>query len=41
MSEEEIGVLLLEPETEAQIGFIPLDPSGMLIFQIIKSGLHV
>lgn len=41
MSEEEICVLLLEPETKAQIGLIRFDPSGMLIFQLIKPGLHV
>jgi hypothetical protein len=37
----EIGVLLLEPETEAQLGFIRFDSSGMLIYQVMKPDLHV
>lgn len=41
MSEKtQIGGPLLETETRAQIGYIRFDPSGMLIYQLIKPGLH-
>jgi hypothetical protein len=38
---EEIGVLLLDPVSAAQIGFIQFDPSGMLIYRVIQPGLNV
>lgn len=37
----ELGILLTDNETEDQIGLIKFDPSGMLVYQIIKTGLHV
>lgn len=37
----ETGVLLLDPVTGAQIGLIKFDPSGMLVYQVIKKGLPV
>jgi hypothetical protein len=37
----EIGVLLLDNDTAAQIGLIKFDPSGVLVYQTIKTGLHV
>ena len=36
----EIGVLLVDNDSGAQIGFIKFDPSGVLVYQIIKTGLH-
>ncbi len=36
----EIGVLLLDKGTGAQIGFIQFDSSGMLVYQMIKK-VHV
>jgi hypothetical protein len=42
MSEiSEIGVLLVDNATAAQIGLIKFDPSGVLVYQTIKTGLHV
>lgn len=37
----EIGVLLVDPVSGAQIGFIKFDPSGMLAYQAIKKGLSI
>jgi len=36
-----IGVLLLDQASGSQIGFIKFDPSGTLVYQVIKAGLHV
>jgi hypothetical protein len=36
-----IGVLLVDITDGAPIGFIKFDPSGMLVYQVIKTGLHV
>jgi hypothetical protein len=42
MSEiSEIGVLLVDYDNGAQIGLIKFDPSGVLVYQTIKTGLHV
>ena len=40
-NKSELGILLVEKENNNQIGFIKFDPSGMLVYQIIKAGLHV
>ena len=37
----EIGILLSDKADGAQIGFIKFDASGMLVYQVIKAGLHV
>jgi hypothetical protein len=37
----EIGVLLMDKASGAQIGFIKFDSSGMLIYQASKSGMHI
>jgi hypothetical protein len=37
----EIGVLLVDNDSDTQIGFIKFDPTGILVYQIIKTGLHV
>ena len=36
-----LGVLLVDNASGAQIGLIKFDPSGMLVYQIIMTGLHV
>ena len=36
-----IGVLLVDIDSGAQIGFIKFNPSGVLGYQMIKAGLHV
>jgi hypothetical protein len=36
-----LGVLLKSKESGEQIGILEFDPSGMLMCQMIKSGLHV
>ena len=36
-----IGVLLVDKADGSQIGFIKFDSSGMLIYQMIKAGMHV
>jgi hypothetical protein len=40
IKESEIGVLFID-ESKSQIGFIKFDSSGMLIYQMIKKGMHV
>jgi len=37
----EIGVLLLDKDSGAQIGFIKFGSSGILVYQIIRSGMHI
>src|SRR5215207_1682293 len=37
----ETGVLLSDVTNGAQIGFIRFASSGMLVYQVIKAGLHV
>ena len=37
----EIGVLLLDQASGSQVGFIQFDASGMLVYKVIKMGLHV
>jgi hypothetical protein len=37
----EVGVLLVDATSGEQIGFIKFDASGMLVYQVIKAGLHV
>jgi hypothetical protein len=41
MPTEKIGILLTSKESGEQVAVIEFDPSGMLINQIIKPGLHV
>jgi len=36
-----ISVLLLDKTSEAKIGFIKFDSSGVLVYQVIETGLHV
>ena len=36
-----IGVLFIDKASGAQIGFIKFDSSGMLVYQMIKTGMHV
>ena len=36
----EIGVLLLANNDDTQMGVVVLDPGGMLVFRVIKTGLH-
>jgi len=36
-----IGVLFVDKASGAQIGFIKFDSSGMLVYQMIKIGMHV
>jgi hypothetical protein len=36
-----IGVLLMDKTSGAQIGFIKFDSSGMLVYHVIETGLHV
>ena len=36
-----ISVLLLDKTSEAKIGFIKFDSSGVLVYQVIEKGLHV
>ena len=40
-NKSELGILLIEKENNDQIGFIKFDSSGMLVYQIVKAGLHV
>ena len=35
-----IGVLLVDTDSGTQIGLIKFDPSGMLIYQIVKAGVQ-
>lgn len=37
----EIGVLFLDKASGAQIGFIKFHSSGILVYQIIRSGMHI
>lgn len=41
IKESEIGVLFIDTASGAQIGFIKFDSSGMLVYQMIKTGMHV
>ena len=41
MPVSKLGVLLKSKESGEQIGILAFDPSGMLMCQMIKSGLHV
>ena len=41
MATSNIGVLLKSKENGEQIGVLEFDPSGMLMGQMIKTGLHV
>lgn len=41
MPVSKLGVLLKSKESGEQIGVLEFDPSGMLMCQMIKSGLHV
>jgi len=41
IKESLIGVLLVDKASGAQIGFIKFDSSGMLVYQMIKTGMHV
>ena len=37
----ELGILLVDKASDAQIGFIKFDTSGMLVYQMIQAGMHV
>lgn len=41
MATEHTAVLLTDRATEQQVGLIVFAPSGMLVFRMIKKGLHV
>src|SRR6266516_1550761 len=41
IKESLIGVLFLDKASGTQIGFIKFDSSGMLVYQMIKTGMHV
>ena len=41
MPVSKLGVLLKSKESGEQIGVLEFDPSGMLMCQMIKKGLHV
>lgn len=41
IKESLIGVLFTDKASGAQIGFIKFDSSGMLVYQMIKTGMHV
>jgi hypothetical protein len=41
MATSNIGVLLKSKESGEQIGVLKFEPDGMLMCQMIKSGLHV
>jgi hypothetical protein len=41
IKESLIGVLFIDKASGSQIGFIKFDFSGMLIYQMIKTGMHV
>jgi len=36
----EIGILLIRKEDNEQMGLVVLDPSGMMIYTILKEGMH-
>lgn len=41
VKESLIGVLFIDKASEVQIGVIKFDPSGLLAYQMIQSGIHV
>jgi|ABSR01.1.fsa_nt_gi hypothetical protein len=41
IKESEIGVLFIDKASGSQIGFIKFDSSGVLVYQMIKPGMHV
>jgi hypothetical protein len=41
IKESLIGVLFIDKASGTQIGFIKFDSSGMLVYQMIKTGMHV
>jgi hypothetical protein len=41
IKESTTGVLFMDKASGAQIGFIKFDSSGMLVYQMIKTGMHV